>query len=94
MESAWQKLIIKSFKPCPLTFTHNGSEGNIIHYFKSGQSFSKRAVLLKDQVNQLRNDIVANYNPFAVKDWDVDEANTETNIINERDNKDDFKGKK
>ena len=59
---------------------NDGSEGNIIHCFKSGQPCSEGASLLKDQVNISNNDDIVNYNPFEVTDSDVDEENTETNI--------------
>ena len=38
----------------------------------------------------LNKDDVANYNPFKATDSDVNQANTETNTIDEGDDGDDF----
>ena len=51
---------------------------------------SEGASLLKYQVKIFNYDDIINYNPFEVTDSDVDETNTETNIINESDNEDHF----
>ena len=68
---------------------NDGSKDDIIHRFKSGQPCSEGASLLKDQVHIFNNDIV-NCNPFEVTDSYVDEANTETNTLDERDDENDF----
>ena len=69
---------------------NNGSEDNIIHSFKSQQPCSEGVFLLKDQGYILNNEEIVNCNPFEVTDSDVDEADTETNIVDEHDDEDDF----
>ena len=66
----------------------NGSEDNLIHCFKDGQPCSADASLLKDQINILINDVSTN--PFEVTDFDVDETNSPTNLIDAIANEDDF----
>ena len=62
----------------------------IIHCFKSESPCLEGASLLKDQVNILNNYDIVNCNPFEVTDSDVDEANIETNIIDECDHENHF----
>ena len=69
---------------------NNGSEDNIIHCFKSRQPCSEGAFLLKDQGYILNNEEIVNCNPFEVTDSDVDEVDTETNIVDAHDDEDDF----
>ena len=58
--------------------------------FKSESPCLEGASLLKDQDNILNNYDIVNCNPFEVIDSDVDEANTETNIIDECDHENHF----
>ena len=85
-----KEFIIRPFKPCALTLKNDGSAGNIIHCFKSGQPNSEGTSLLKDQVNILTSDDIVDCNPFEVTDSDVDESNTETNFIDESNDEDDL----
>ena len=85
-----RSIIVRSFKPCALTFKNDGSEYNIIHYFKNGSQCLKGAFLLKDQVIILNNDDIVNCIMFEVTGSDVGEANTETNMISESDDENDF----
>ena len=50
----------------------------------------RRWIPPKNQVKIWHNDDIVNCNLFEVKDSDVDEANTETNIIDESGDKGDF----
>lgn len=87
MLQAWallDKEFLRLFKSCALPSKNDGNEDNIIHCFKSRQPFSGGAFLLKDQVNILNNDDIVNCNTFEVTDSDVHEENTETNIIDEK----------
>ena len=78
-----KNLIIKSFKSC-------GSEDHLIHCFKEGQPCANGLDILKEQQNLLSNAEYLNSNPFETTESDTEEANTNNNLIDPSDSKDDL----
>ena len=87
-----KNLIIKSFKSWGLNLKTDGSEDHLIHCFEESQPCVNGLDMLKEQQNLLSNAEYLNSNTFEITESDKEGANTNDNLIDPSDCKDDLIG--
>ena len=85
-----KNVIIKSFKSCGLNLKTDGSEDRLVQCLKEGQPCANGLYMLKEKQSLLSNAEYLNSNPFEITKSDTEEANTNNNLIDPSDSKDDL----